>query len=458
MRAQLFVADDKYGDVIAQLEARGWTRFPHLSFPRFDLKWANYSKIMWKAVRPTQIVNHFQNAVLFSQKQQLTSALYAFDAGNSTAEDGSNGTITSQVDSFFPRTFTGSQVHELMRWVRYSQSLAVLKQFVAAAPLSTHTSSGTQQLEIDMAIAHIRLVLEDQEFFSPQRRQAALHGTDTARAPAPDLPRQTESDTETAIDQRTACKRLLLILRASDPQFDLVGPLNRNVWICKPSNLSQGRGIQLVSSMEALLDIIQPADCELKSDTREAAQWVVQKYIERPLLLQQARKFDLRQWVLITSLQPLRVYWYRQCYLRFCSQPFSLDEEKLRDRFTHLSNYSIQQHAPAEDQGTEGAEAANASVSMMWNSNRFQDELRYMSFRAHHLCSVRLMRSLVCRQQHGRDVWTDTIVPRMKQATRVAVASVHPKLREIGVCIYPMLTAVYGVVPFVIVFMILARV
>lgn len=59
---------------------------------------------------------------------------------------------------------------------------------------------------------------------------------------------------------------------------------------------------------------------------------------EMPLIIYKT-KFDIRQWFLITSVQPLTVWIYRESYLRFSSQIFSLDNfhESL-----HLTNHAVQ--------------------------------------------------------------------------------------------------------------------
>ena len=75
-----------------------------------------------------------------------------------------------------------------------------------------------------------------------------------------------------------------------------------------------------------------------KSITKKS--WVAQKYIENPLLIF-GRKFDIRVWVVVASWNPLRVYWYKNCYVRFGAVDY--DARKIRNLFMHLTNNAITQ-------------------------------------------------------------------------------------------------------------------
>jgi hypothetical protein len=99
-------------------------------------------------------------------------------------------------------------------------------------------------------------------------------------------------------------------------------------WIMKPAGKSRGRGIQVENSLAGVLNV-RGVDEEGERNSH----WIVQKYIERPLIVQ-GRKWDIRQWVLVTSWNPLTIWIYDSCYLRFCSVPFTLDN--LSNRFVHL--------------------------------------------------------------------------------------------------------------------------
>jgi hypothetical protein len=102
----------------------------------------------------------------------------------------------------------------------------------------------------------------------------------------------------------------------------------QNVWVVKPSYSSRGLGIFCTNKFK---DIV--------AEGRKNQSKVVQKYVEAPFLINQ-RKFDLRQWVLVASWEPLDVFVFDAAYLRLCSRDFSLND--LHDVYKHLSNYSIQ--------------------------------------------------------------------------------------------------------------------
>lgn len=75
-------------------------------------------------------------------------------------------------------------------------------------------------------------------------------------------------------------------------------------YICKPENGCQGQGIFLIDS-PGKLDPSSPL--------------IVQEYLSDPLLVE-GLKFDLRIYVLITSVTPLRVFLYEDGIARFATE------------------------------------------------------------------------------------------------------------------------------------------
>lgn len=200
---------------------------------------------------------------------------------------------------------------------------------------------------------------------------------------------------------------LVLSLEKTCPQFhingggDLYGVANlpsaipsvsKNVWIVKPAGMSRGRGIRVFNDLERLLEY---ADVE----NHKECQWVAQKYIENPLLVCK-RKFDIRQWVLVTSWDPLTVWFYEDCYLRFSSQEFSMDD--LSDQYVHLTNNSIQKYSDTfhEVYGTD--DGGTQVEGNMWHSDDFKHYIR-----------------TTLKQP---DAWDARVHPRMKE---IVVASLQ---------------------------------
>eukprot|EP00746_Dinoflagellata_sp_MGD_P142823 gnl/MRDRNA2_/MRDRNA2_75738_c0_seq1.p1 gnl/MRDRNA2_/MRDRNA2_75738_c0~~gnl/MRDRNA2_/MRDRNA2_75738_c0_seq1.p1 ORF type:complete len:2073 (+),score=350.92 gnl/MRDRNA2_/MRDRNA2_75738_c0_seq1:285-6221(+) len=140
----------------------------------------------------------------------------------------------------------------------------------------------------------------------------------------------------------TLMEELLEILAGKWSQWGIQGAMN--AWIVKPGTNSKGSGIQCMNDLPEILH-----HCKTLTNR------IVQKYIERPLLLFSGRKFDIRQWVLVRSFDPLQVFMFSDCYLRLCNEPFDLGD--LANRQRHISNWEVNKH------GKNIAEGAVASLS-----------------------------------------------------------------------------------------------
>ena len=99
------------------------------------------------------------------------------------------------------------------------------------------------------------------------------------------------------------------------------------MWIVKPANSSQGKGIHLIEDIN-----------ELNVDDTS----VISRYISNPLLIN-GHKFDLRIYVVVTSYEPLRVYVFKEGLARFASESYSTKLNK-NNKYIHLTNYSINKH------------------------------------------------------------------------------------------------------------------
>jgi tubulin polyglutamylase TTLL4 len=121
------------------------------------------------------------------------------------------------------------------------------------------------------------------------------------------------------------------------------------MWILKPPASSCGRGVRLLRKG-------QPVPRGKKC--------ILQKYLSSPLLIE-GRKVDLRLYVLVTSMEPLRVYVFREGLARFSTQKYSLSS---RSRFAHLTNYSVNKKSVSYVTADESSDvsASKWSLSAFW--------------------------------------------------------------------------------------------
>ena len=108
-----------------------------------------------------------------------------------------------------------------------------------------------------------------------------------------------------------------------------------NYWIVKPSSSSQGKGIYIIDSLSDL-SMGQTTNSGMYNPERT----VIMKYVSNPLLINN-HKFDLRLYVLMTSVDPLRIYIYNEGLVRFASEPYTNGKGQLKNMYSHLTNYSI---------------------------------------------------------------------------------------------------------------------
>ncbi len=142
--------------------------------------------------------------------------------------------------------------------------------------------------------------------------------------------------------------------------FDLQEAAARDpgkLWIQKPKGLSRGRGIQ----------VLDDAAVAPKGD-----EWMVQEYLHRPHLYD-GHKYVLRCYVVLRSVDPLRVYWYNEGFAKLASEKYSTDPASLKNLFVHLTN-------PDVNEDNEEASAPVVFISFAnyrkWLRDQGHDDVR----------------------------------------------------------------------------------
>jgi hypothetical protein len=326
------------------LKDRGWVENRTAGSSAFHLKWVySDTEADYKALLPGQRFNHFPNNRELTTKSGLCQHL------NSVSS------VNISVDQFFPRCYDLGDSKQVKEFIKDYERTAVIG-IVKHACMSRE---GVEQV--------VRLALRYAEFFVRQAEDMCELRTQYSFVP--DFKAQfsfSREDVQRLIAYRTSslelpddlvndCADICRRVCRAFPQSEVDG--TTNVWILKPSQNARGSGIRCIRDLQEVL-----------ASGNQLQARVIQKYIERPFLLHieaKPYKFDIRQWVLVTSWEPLEVYAFDSCYLRICQEEFDLAD--IENLYRHLTNYSLQKTI------------AKAQEATVWSSLQFSEYLASVS-------------------------------------------------------------------------------
>eukprot|EP00929_Paragymnodinium_shiwhaense_P092397 TRINITY_DN522_c0_g1_i1.p1 TRINITY_DN522_c0_g1~~TRINITY_DN522_c0_g1_i1.p1 ORF type:complete len:732 (+),score=224.11 TRINITY_DN522_c0_g1_i1:1112-3307(+) len=372
---KVFICANGYPDFRDALLRRGWHQNTVNTSSCFDLKWAFASGIDHENLQPEQVANHYQKTRELTTKSGLTTRL-------------KDSVWLSGVpaDHYYPRAYDLYDSVERAEFVldfKLTKAESILRRFLqhldegAATTFSMDVVGLANKICMRM-VTDVDEVVDCEEIAEnlgvvPSTEWAVLKKVNlddveealegglkkkelddiinkqkkplVARSTKDDKDKDKKKKKKKEEEETPLCgpaaafetprgkffietaRGLLRDLEAKNPQHTLNG--GRNAWIIKPSGKSRGRGIRVMRELDEIFSATES----------DGFQWICQKYMERPELVH-GYKFDIRQWVLVTSWNPLTVYVWRQPYLRFAGKKYD-NTCTDRSEYVHLVNNSI---------------------------------------------------------------------------------------------------------------------
>jgi Tubulin-tyrosine ligase family len=183
------------------------------------------------------------------------------------------------------------------------------------------------------------------------------------------------------------------IVRSCIPFIQSTHFKGKNIWIIKPTGFNRGRGVEVFTSLDQMKKIIKDSAEGINENERQelpkpesmlnqrqdsnklpeivnnlpsivkTRTFVIQKYIERPLLINK-RKFDIRAWVLVTH--ELKCYFFKEGYLRMSSYEYKTDAN---NREIHLTNNAVQKNTEGYGHLEDGNQLSYGDFQEYINAN-----------------------------------------------------------------------------------------
>lgn len=156
-------------------------------------------------------------------------------------------------------------------------------------------------------------------------------------------------------------------------------------WILKPTNASKGKGVRVLRDA---------GEAPLAQD------WMVQEYLANPHTIR-GHKYVLRLYVLISSLEPLRVYLYRQGFAKLASEPW--DPEDADNPYSQLTNPDIN---ALNDRAEVPVEFIDLDRYRTWLRDQGHDDDRLFA-RIHDLVALTVISAVDAMRRRTAEVGAD---------------------------------------------------
>ena len=79
----------------------------------------------------------------------------------------------------------------------------------------------------------------------------------------------------------------------------------------------------------------------------------MQQYIDRPHLINDL-KYNLRLYVFLYGVNPLRIYLHQQAFARFCTEQYERpNRDNMDNVFMHLTNYALNKESELYEAGDD---------------------------------------------------------------------------------------------------------
>lgn len=157
-----------------------------------------------------------------------------------------------------------------------------------------------------------------------------------------------------------------LKITATSNESDISSRIDRlSMWIVKPCASSCGRGIKVLNGQQVV-----------QLGKQKSA--IVQRYLINPYLIN-GKKFDLRIYILVTGVDPLRIYIHQEGLTRISTSSYNL--KNIKNRFAHLTNYSVNKKSKVFKAASmplsgesDGADDLNSSADSIRNNTDAERE------------------------------------------------------------------------------------